>query len=178
MAETKYKYEIIFVNDGSNCNTWEMISLLSDIFPFIRGINLTGNYGQTVALRSGFASSKGDVILVMDGDMQHDPAYMPVFLAYIERGYDLVCGFRNNNYQEGLFKSLFVNTAQKMVSVIAGFNIKYLGITYKAYRRYLFENVFIMGDANRFLDAALIANKETKIIEVPIKFRTINAALN
>jgi len=94
MAETIYNDEIIFVNYGNDDQSWHTIIQLSNNFSVIRGINLEGGYGQTVALHSGFSFAKGDVIIAIDGNLRHDPAYMPVFLAYIERGYEVVCGLR------------------------------------------------------------------------------------
>jgi dolichol-phosphate mannosyltransferase len=177
MAETQYKYEILFVNYGNNSSTWEMISHLSGFSQFIKVVNLVGNYGQKAAIRAGFNKSMGDVILTMDGDRQYDPAYMPVFLAYIERGYDMVYGLKNT-YHEGSLKPFIENTTRKFFSFIGANNIKYLGASYKAYRRQLYENYNSMENPGRLLKTDLVAKKHASVIEVPIKLRTKSAVLN
>jgi glycosyltransferase involved in cell wall biosynthesis len=176
MAGTIYKYEIIFVNYGDNELSWNAICQLSDNFSFIRGVNLESNYSQAKALRTGFSFAKGDVIMVMDGDMCHDPAYMPVFLAYIERGYEVVCGLRKQDQPENLLQSLLTTMTQRMIFSFAGVNVKYLGATNQAYRRYLLGNLDRIGDTRKFLNT-LVKKKVARAIDVPIKFRTRNAAL-
>src|ERR1035437_7473400 len=106
----------------------------------------------------------------MEGDKHHDPAYMPVFLAYIERGYDVVCGLRKQ--PEHKLKSL-VNNLTQIIFLFAGISVKYLGTTYRAYRR-LPGNMDRLRNTRDFFNA-LITNKDTRIIDVPITFRTQNA---
>jgi glycosyltransferase involved in cell wall biosynthesis len=170
MGGTIYKYEIIIAHYGNNEQARETIYQLSDRYFCIKGLHLNNKYDKATALNAGFAFAKGDVIVAMDGDMHHDPAYMPVFLAYIERGYDVVCGLRKQQ-PEQFWKSSFVNLTQKIIFLFAGVNVKYLGTTYRAYRRYLPENVDRLRDTREFLNA-LIANKNARIIDVPITFRT------
>lgn len=169
MRKTAYNYEIVFVNDGSSDNSWEVISELSDLFPFIQGIDLAGNCGQTVALGCGFEQSRGDVIVAMDSDLQHDPVYIPEFLGYIEEGYDLVGGWKEKR-PENFFKAFLANVAHKIICRISGVNLKYFGATFKVYRRYILDNVNMIGDAHRFM-GALVAKKGTRIKEIPINIR-------
>jgi glycosyltransferase involved in cell wall biosynthesis len=158
MSLTIYKYEIIFINYGKDKCSWETICQLTDNFSAVRGIHIEGNHNQTSALQSCFSFVKGDVIVLMNGNMVHDPAYIPVFLAYVERGYEVVCGLRKPQQSEGLLSSLITNMTQKLIFTIAGTNVKYFGATYKAYRRYLLED-----DKQ--------PRKETRMMDVPIKFR-------
>jgi glycosyltransferase involved in cell wall biosynthesis len=169
MKNTPYNYEVFFINDGSTDNSWESISQLTDVYPFIHGIDLSGNYGQTIALRAGLEASQGDVIVAMDGDMQHDPVYIPQFLKYIEKGYDMVSGAKESR-PEGMLKTFMANVAHSVICRISGINLHYFGATFKVYRRYLFNNVSLIGDSHRFL-GALVARKGTKYIELPIKIR-------
>jgi glycosyltransferase involved in cell wall biosynthesis len=173
MKKTRYSYEIIFVNDGSNDNSWAVIDELSNMVPNIRGEDLAGNYGQTVALRCGFENAKGDVIVAMDSDLQHDPAYIPQFLKYIEEGYELVGGWKENR-PDNFIKSFMANAAHKTICRISGVNLKYFGATFKAYRSYLLNNVNMVGDAHRYI-GALVARKGTRIMEIPINIRERNA---
>ena len=173
MGSTIYKYEIIIAHYGNNEQDREIIYQLSDRYFCIKGLNLENKYDKTTALNAGFVFAKGDVIVAMDGDMHHDPAYMPVFLAYIERGYDVVCGLRKQ--PEHKLKSIVIDLTQKIIFLFAGVTVKYLGTTYRAYRRYLPGNAERLRDTRDFLNT-LITNKDTRIMDVPITFRTHYAA--
>jgi glycosyltransferase involved in cell wall biosynthesis len=176
MAGTNHIYELLFINDGSDDSSWNVITQLSQIYPTIRGIDLAGNYGQTVALRAGINNSSGDVIIAMDGDMQHNPVYIPQFLNYIEQGYDMVSGFKEKR-PEGLVKSFLADIAHKMICIISGVNLKYFGATFKAYRRFLFDKVNMIGDVHRFL-GALVVHKGIRFKEIPITIRARNAGIS
>jgi glycosyltransferase involved in cell wall biosynthesis len=176
MRRTNYKYEILFINDGSDDRSWEVITQLTQIYPPIRGIDLAGNYGQTIALRAGIDHSLGDIIVAMDGDMQHDPVYIPKFLKFIEQGYEMVSGSKERRSQ-GLVKSFMADMAHKIICKISGVNLKYFGATFKVYRRYLFDNVNLIGDAHRFL-GAMVVRRGTRYIEVPIKIRERKAGVS
>ena len=160
-------YELLLVNDGSADQSWAAIAALAAENPCIVGIDLAGNYGQTLSLRAGFERAKGDIIIAMDGDLQHDPAYLPQFVAYIQEGYDMVGGAKAKR-PEGATRSLLANTAHKLISSISGVQLEYFGATYKAYRRYLLENVELLGDSHRFL-GALVARKGIRYREFPIE---------
>ena len=176
MKNHPYKYEIVFVNDGSTDNSWNIIQELINIFPTIQGVDLAGNYGQTLAFRAGLHASQGDVIVAMDGDMQHDPSYIPLFLSYIEQGYDMVSGAKEQR-PDGLFASFLATIAHKTICAISGVKLNYFGATFKVYRRYMLENVNLIGDAHRFL-GALVVKKGTKFIELPINIRQRNAGVS
>ncbi len=172
MGGTIYKYEIIVAHYGNNERDREIIYQLSDRYFCIKGLNLDNKHDKSTALQAGFVFAKGDVIVAMDGDMHHDPAYMPVFLAYIERGYDLVCGLRKQ--PEHKLKSL-VNNLTQIIFLFAGISVKYLGTTYRAYRRWPGNMDRLRNTRNRL--NSLIINKDTRIIDVPITFRTQSAAV-
>lgn len=169
MCLMNYDYELLYINDGSNDACWKKIEMLSKIDPHIKGIDLAGNYGQTLALRTGFDLAKGDVIIAMDGDLQHDPKYIPELIAKIEEGYEIVGGSKQVR-PEGFFKSLLANVAHFTISRMTGVKMKYFGATFKAYRSYLLKDVNMMGDAHRYL-GALIARKGIKYTEIPIEIR-------
>jgi glycosyltransferase involved in cell wall biosynthesis len=162
-------YELILVNDGSNDDTWTRIDELATEFPHIRGIDLAGNYGQTIALRAGFDAARGDVIIAMDGDMQHDPRYLPKFIDCIEQGYDMVGGFKEKR-PDGWFQGLLANFAHRLIAGISGVDMKYFGATFKAYRSYLLEDCNLLGDNHRFL-AAIVARKGIRYKEFPMEIR-------
>jgi glycosyltransferase involved in cell wall biosynthesis len=169
MDGTRYSFEIIFVNDGSSDRTWELAEKLAAEDFRIRCIDLAGNFGQTLALRAGFEAATGEVIIAMDGDLQHDPAYIPKFMEYIEQGYDLVGGYKEKSPDSKL-KSTLARFAHGLIARISGFDMKYFGGTFKAYRRYLLEEINLLGDMHRFL-GAVVARKGIRFKEIPIKIR-------
>ncbi len=161
-----YDSEIILINDGSCDNTWNTIMELSCENARIKGLDLAGNYGQTIALRAGFKEAKGDVIIAMDGDLQHDPKYIPEFLKYIEMGYDMVGGAKENR-PEGWLTRQLSDLAHAIICRLSGVNLKYFGATFKAYRSYLLKNSNLIGDAHRFL-GAIVAKDGIRYTEFPI----------
>ena len=168
-----YTFEIILVNDGSIDETWNIIENLSEKNKTVKGIDLAGNYGQTIALRAGLENSTGDIVVMMDGDLQHDPTYIPQFLRYLEDGYDMAGGSKANR-PGNIFKRWLANFAHFIIRHLSGVKMKYFGATFRAYRRYLLENTNMLGDAHRFL-GAIVARKGVKFIEIPIEIRERNA---
>lgn len=166
MDKVAYPYEVILVNDGSTDMTWFQMQASVATFPQIVAIDLAGNYGQTIALRAGFEKAVGDIIVAMDGDMQHDPVYIPDFLNYIEKGYDMVGGAKATR-PDGKIKSFMSGFAHKMICKLTGVQLQYFGGTFKVFRSYLLKNSNMLGDAHRFL-GALVARKGIRYIEIPI----------
>jgi len=169
MTGLKYDYEVFFVNDGSTDDTWKLIEKLAGEHSHINGIDLAGNYGQTIGLRTGFEQSKGDIIIFMDGDLQHNPADIPRFLDKLNEGYDMVGGAKASR-PENWFKSNLSRFAHWMICRISRVKMSYFGGTFRAYRRYLLENTNMLGDAHRFL-GAVVARKGVKHTEIPIEIR-------
>jgi len=161
-----YKFEIILVNDGSVDQSAKVISEMSLIFHEVKGIDLAGNYGQTIALRAGFELAKGEVIIAMDGDLQHDPNDIFRFMQKIEEGYDLVGGSKEQR-PDGWLKSMLSRLAHKFISKLAQVDMSYFGATYKAYRSYLLKHSNLLGDSHRFL-GAIVARKGIRYTEIPI----------
>jgi len=114
-------YEIVLVNDGSRDNTWPIISSMSDKNNHIVGVNLARNYGHQLALSAGLQICRGDVVMVMDADLQDPPELLPEMLAKMDEGFDVVYGQRVSRAGETLFKrasaSLFYRILQRLVDV-------------------------------------------------------------
>lgn len=173
MQATGYLYELILVNDGSVDQTWFRMQKASVHDPNVIALDLAGNYGQTIALRAGFEKSKGDVIVAMDGDLQHDPKYIPEFLTYIEKGYDMVGGSKASR-PDGMIRSALSSLAHSIICRLTKVKLQYFGATFKVFRRYLLENSNMLGDAHRFL-GALVARKGIRYIEIPIDIHERNS---
>src|SRR5262245_14108559 len=94
MQEIPDGYQIIFVDDGSRDGTYKVVSEICNQDASVVLVRLRRNFGQTPALQAGFDFARGDIIISMDGDLQHDPAEIPTFIAKINEGYDIVSGWR------------------------------------------------------------------------------------
>ncbi|PZX56714.1 glycosyltransferase family 2 protein [Algoriphagus chordae] len=165
--------EVILVNDGSTDNTWASIEEICARYPVFSGIDLGGNFGQSIALRSGFENSSGEIIIFMDGDMQHNPADIPRFIEKIDEGYDMVGGSKQER-PEGFIQSKLSNMAHWLIYKITKAKMDYFGATFRIYRRFLLENTNILKDTHRFLGAVL-AKKGIRQTEIPITIRERHA---
>ncbi len=166
LVNLPYEFEIILVNDGSADLSHLKIHEMALIYPEVKGIDLAGNYGQTIALRAGFELAKGEVVIAMDGDLQHDPSDIIRFMKKIEEGYDLVGGAKESR-PDGWFKSKLSSIAHKVISKLAQVDMSYFGATYKAYRSYLLKHTNLLGDSHRFI-GAIVARKGIRYAEIPI----------
>ncbi len=172
LAALEKPYEIIFIDDGSSDATYDRLCALGQGDEHILVIQLRRNFGQTPALAAGFDHARGEIIIAMDGDLQHDPDEIPKFIAKINEGFDVVSGWRQRR-ADGLFlRRIPSKTANWLIRKISGVEIHDFGTTFKAYRRDLIEHLNLYGDSHRFIPA-LAAMAGATIAEVPIK--NINA---
>lgn len=163
-------HEIIFVDD---CSYDDSFKVLSDIFKkdsSTKVISLMGNQGKAVALNVALKQATGDVVVVMDGDGQHDPKYIPQFIAAIEDGYDMASGWKDKDSGRHKLKSFVHDKVNRTLSRIMGVKLRYFGIAMKAYRRELIQNLELWGDLHRFV-GALVHYKGIRIKEIPISIR-------
>jgi glycosyltransferase involved in cell wall biosynthesis len=160
-------YEMVFVDDGSKDNSYRV---LSDIYEHDRRVNvvrLRRNFGQTPALKAGFDFARGDVVISMDGDLQHDPEEIPRFLEKIEEGFDLVSGWRANRRDHWLMRRLPSRVANWMMAKLSGIELHDFGTTFKAYRKEILQEIQLYGELHRFIPA-LASSTGARIAEVPI----------
>ncbi len=161
-------YELVFVDDGSKDNTFKV---LSEIYEHDRRVNLVRlrrNFGQTPALKAGFDFARGEVIISMDGDQQHDPEEIPKFLEKIEEGYDLVSGWRYARKDHWLMRQIPSRTANWLMAKLSGVDLHDFGTTFKAYRREILQEIQLYGELHRFIPA-LASTTGARIVEVPIE---------
>ncbi|GAC1703287.1 MAG: glycosyltransferase family 2 protein [Candidatus Acidiferrum sp.] len=160
-------YEMVFVDDGSRDNTFKV---LSDIYEHDHRVNLVRlrrNFGQTAGLKAGFDFARGEIIISMDGDLQHDPEEIPRFLEKMEEGYDLVSGWRHDRHDHWLMRQIPSRAANWMMAKLSGIELHDFGTTYKAYRREIIQEIQLYGELHRFIPA-LASSTGAKIAEVPI----------
>src|SRR5271155_3717202 len=160
-------YEMVFVDDGSRDNTYK---ILSEIYEHDRRVNvvrLRRNFGQTPALKAGFDFARGEIVISMDGDLQHDPEEIPRFLEKIEEGYDLVSGWRVSRTDHWLTRQLPSRIANRMMAKLSGVDLHDFGTTFKAYRREVLSEIHLYGELHRFIPA-LASWAGASVAEVPI----------
>jgi glycosyltransferase involved in cell wall biosynthesis len=168
MRHLGHSYEIIIVNDGSSDSTAAVLEELANQDPHITFVDLRRNFGQTTALQAGFDHATGEVVIAMDGDLQHDPYEIPLFIRKIDEGYDIASGWRIRRGDNFLMRRLPSLIANRLLSKVSGVNLHDFGTTFKAYRREVLSNVRLYGDMHRFVPA-VCARLGAKICEVPIK---------
>ena len=160
-------YEIIFIDDGSVDDTPNMLSQISQNDSLVRVITLRRNFGQTAALKAGFDAARGEIVISMDGDLQHDPEEIPAFIAKLEEGYDIVSGWRAQRRDQWLTRRLPSRIANWMMAKLSGVALHDFGTTFKAYRRETIQNLPLYGELHRFIPA-LAAWSGAQITEIPI----------
>jgi len=161
-------YELVFVDDGSKDSSFKV---LSDIYEHDRRVHLVRlrrNFGQTAALKAGFDFARGEVIISMDGDLQHDPEEIPKFLEKIEEGFDLVSGWRHARKDHWLMRQVPSRTANWVMAKLSGVELHDFGTTFKAYRREILQEIQLYGELHRFIPA-LASTTGARIAEVPIE---------
>jgi glycosyltransferase involved in cell wall biosynthesis len=160
--------EIIYVDDGSADKTWTVVDALAAHDPRVHAIRLARNYGQTAALAAGFDAARGDVIVAMDGDLQHEPEEIPKLLAKLDEGYDVVSGWRERRVDGYWTRRLPSKIANWLMAKLSGVSLHDFGTTFKAYRAPVIKRIRLYGDLHRFIPA-LTSWNGAKIAEVPIK---------
>jgi glycosyltransferase involved in cell wall biosynthesis len=153
LNESQVSFEIIFVNDGSTDRTLQVLKTLNDRDRRVKAISFRRNYGQTAAMAAGFDHARGDIIVSMDGDLQNDPADIPRLLAELERGKDVVCGWRKNRQDKFLSRRVPSVAANWLIGLITGIRIHDNGCSLKAFRASVIKNVALYGEMHRFIPA-------------------------
>ena len=161
-------YEMIVVNDGSTDGTGELLEQIAREDERVVFVDLRRNFGQATALQAGFDQARGEVIIAMDGDLQHDPYEIPLFIRKIDEGYDIASGWRVRRGDDFLMRRLPSRVANLLLAMVSGVRLHDFGTTFKAYRREALAGVRLYGDMHRYVPA-ICARLGAKICEVPIK---------
>ena len=161
--------EIIAVDDGSTDGSLEEMKSLAQKYPMLRVLEMARNYGQTAAISAGMEAATGDVFLPMDADMQNDPKDIPLFIAKLDEGYDIVSGWRKDRH-DAFLRSFLSKIANRLIRRASGQTIHDYGCTMKAYKRSAIADLGLYGDMHRFLPA-YAAMHGAKVVEVEAHHR-------
>jgi glycosyltransferase involved in cell wall biosynthesis len=168
LEEMARPYEIIFVDDASTDRSFELLANLVETDPRLKVIRLRRNFGQTAALSAGFHEASGEVIVSMDGDLQHDPADMPALVAKVDEGYDIASGWRKYRVDNALTRKLPSRIANWLMAKASGLDLHDFGTTFKAYRSEVLKDINLYGELHRFIPA-LASFYGARVAEVPIR---------
>ena len=161
-------YEILFVDDASNDRSFELLANLVETDDRLKVIRLRRNFGQTAALAAGFHEADGEVIIAMDGDLQHAPEDIPALLQKIEEGYDIASGWRKDRVDNAITRKIPSLIANWLMAKASGVDLRDFGTTFKAYRAEVLKDVHLYGELHRFIPA-LASIYGARIAEVPIR---------
>lgn len=152
MEEHHFTYEIIFVNDGSTDQSWQVIEKLREENPLVKGIKFRRNYGKSPALFCGFERAEGDVVITMDADLQDSPDEIPeLYRMIVEDGYDLVSGYKKKRYDplsKTIPTKLFNATARKVSGIK---NLHDFNCGLKAYKKEVVKHIEVYGEMHRYI---------------------------
>jgi len=168
LNSTGLSYELICVDDGSQDGSAELLKEQAIARPNLRAVLLRRNYGQTAAMAAGFNYAQGRAIVTLDGDLQNDPADIPMLLAKLEEGYDLVSGWRKNRQDAAVTRLLPSKIANWLIGQTTGVKIHDYGCSLKAYRSELVADMNLYGELHRFLPA-LAFIEGARITELPVR---------
>jgi glycosyltransferase involved in cell wall biosynthesis len=161
-------YEILFIDDASNDRSFDLLANLAETDCRLKVIRLRRNFGQTAALAAGFDEAQGEVIVSLDGDLQHDPEDIPLLVDKVEQGYDIASGWRKDRVDNTFTRKFPSRIANWMMKRASGVDLHDFGTTFKAYRSEILKDINLYGELHRFIPA-LASFYGARIAEVPIK---------
>jgi glycosyltransferase involved in cell wall biosynthesis len=163
------KWEVVFVDDGSKDGSLDVLTELVEKHPqHIRVVVFRRNFGQTAAIAAGIDHSEGDIIVLLDADLQNDPADIPMLLVKLDEGYDLVSGWRKYRKDNRFTRTIPSNLANGLISWATGVHLHDYGCTLKAYRRQALEGFRLYGEMHRFIPV-FAHSVGAKITELPVR---------
>ncbi len=161
-------WQVVYVDDGSSDNSFELLEELAAEDPdYTTVIAFRRNFGQTAAIAAGIDHAEGEIIVLMDADLQNDPADIPMMLEKIDEGFDVVSGWRYNRQDTFITRKLPSRIANWLISTVTGVHLHDYGCTLKAYRREVITDFRLYGEMHRFIPAYAYS-VGAKITEVPV----------
>ncbi|MEH2170521.1 MAG: glycosyltransferase family 2 protein [Nostoc sp.] len=168
LSSSQINYEIICVDDGSTDGSGDFLKKEAQIRTDLKAVILRRNYGQTAAMAAGFYYAVGKAIVTLDADLQNDPADIPMLLAKLDEGYDLVSGWRQKRQDGAVNRLLPSKIANWLIRRTTSVNIHDYGCSLKAYRSELLADMNLYGELHRFLPA-LAYIEGARITEIPVR---------
>ncbi|MFN8350738.1 MAG: glycosyltransferase family 2 protein [Flavobacteriales bacterium] len=164
-------HEVIFVNDGSRDGSFAVLRAECQREPRFKAIDFRRNFGQTAAINAGIQHARGEVLVLMDSDLENDPADIPKLLAKLDEGFDVVSGWRRDRWQgQFLTRKLPSMLANRLISSIGGVKLNDYGCTLKAYRRDVIQGVPLYGQMHRFIPV-YCSWQGGRVGELPVTYR-------
>ncbi len=164
-----HSWEVILVNDGSGDKSFEVLKeFAAKDTEHIRVVSFRRNFGQTAAIAAGIDNAQGEVIVLMDADLQNDPADIPMLLEKLDEGYDVVSGWRKDRKDNAITRTLPSRIANGLISKVTGVHLHDYGCTLKAYRREVITGFRLYGEMHRFIPV-FAHSVGAKILEVPVR---------
>ncbi len=167
LQDTGRTFEIIAVDDGSRDDSFAVLKELFRQDPHLKVIRFRRNFGQTAAFAAGFDLAQGEVVVTIDADMQNDPADIPMLLEELDKGYDVVSGYRQQRKEPFLSRRLPSMLANWLISHATGVHLHDYGCSLKAYRREVVKGLHLYGGLHRFIPA-LASAMGASIAEIPV----------
>jgi glycosyltransferase involved in cell wall biosynthesis len=161
-------YEIIFVDDASTDRSFDLLANLVETDHRLKVLRLRRNFGQTAALSAGFDEAQGQVIVSLDGDLQHAPEDIPALLKKIDEGYDIASGWRKQRLDNAITRKIPSRIANWLMAKASGVDLRDFGTTFKAYRAEVLKDINLYGELHRFIPA-LASFYGARVAEVPIQ---------
>lgn len=177
LLELREPYEIIFVDDGSQDRTAEILLDLAAKEDSIKVIQLRRNFGQTAAMMAGIDHASGDVVIPMDGDGQNDPSDIPKLLDKLAEGYDVVSGWRKDRQDKRFRRVLISQLANRLISATTGVRLHDFGCSLKAYRREVIQSIRLYGEMHRFIPI-YASWQGARVTEVPVNHHPRTAGVS
>ncbi|MDD3150228.1 MAG: glycosyltransferase family 2 protein [Candidatus Gastranaerophilales bacterium] len=161
-------FEIVFIDDGSDDGSTELLEKLSSENPDIKLIKFRKNYGKTSAIMAGFQYASGDIVVTLDGDLQNDPCDIPMLVENLKQGYDVISGWRKNRKDNFFLTNLPSRIANNIISKFTGIKLKDNGCFLKVFRKEIVKELDLYGEMHRFIVPLAYING-AKILEVPVQ---------
>lgn len=148
--QPKFNFEVVFVDDGSEDNSWDVISELAESHSWVHGVRFHRNYGKSTALQAGFDHARGSIIATMDADLQDDPRELPAMIQMLKEGNDLVSGWKKKRH-DPLSKTIPSRFFNKVTAWVTGINLNDFNCGLKVYRREVVEKIHLYGELHRYI---------------------------
>lgn len=162
------EYEVLLIDDGSTDGTLDELVKIHNKNKSYKIISFRKNFGQTSAISAGFDFTSGKIVITLDADLQNDPSDIPILLKKLNKGYDIVSGWRMNRKDRAVTRKFPSMVANRLISKLTGVHLHDYGCTLKAYRREVIENIDLYGEMHRYIPA-IASWMGVRVAEVPVR---------